>query len=197
MMKKTIPCFCFFVIVLVSDLAALDVHIVGGLSAGATLTGVEGFDTAFQPNFGIEGGALFAFHPSCGLYAGLRQTWTSEAYIGTSGWLYRGYRATSLEAAFSYTCPKDFSLGRMRGSWGMQAGPAASIAVYSLADQYFFYPSLFIEPFAQVRLPDKAVGFRVSAPLSWNFMADRDISFEGELSLGIVIIPKLLRKVRN
>jgi hypothetical protein len=48
-----------------------------------------------------------------------------------------------------------------------------------------------------VRLPDKGVGFRVSAPLSWNFTADRDISFEGELSLGLVIIPKLLRKARN
>lgn len=191
MLRKIIPCFYGFVIVLIPlNIEAADIQFCAGLSGGAVLTRTEDMDAALQPSFGIEGGIGISFNQSYSFELSLGEIWTSETYIGTSGWLYRGYRATILTGSFLYTHPVSFDLWEMPLRWGIAGGCETSLAVYTLAYQYFFYPSLFIEPFLETILGNEAYVLRISSPLVWNFIADRDISFEGRITLGFVYTPK-------
>jgi len=191
MLQKSIPWFYAFIIVLIPlNMEAADIQLCAGLSGGAVLTKTEDMDAALQPSFGIEGGIGISFNQLYSIELGLGETWISETYISTSGWLYRGYRATTLTASFLYTHPVSIDLREIPLSWGIAGGGGASLAVYTLAYQYFFYPSLFIEPFLETILGSKAYVLRISSPLVWNFAADRDISFEGRITLGFVYTPK-------
>jgi hypothetical protein len=121
-----------------------------------------------------EGGALaelplFSFL-SLGFSLAYRFTAPSDL---AGGFLYRGHRGTCPGLYLAAKVPLVRAPKHMGLLAGLAAGGSASLERYSLTELYFFYTSIFLEPFLAFYFPSLGPNtFCLSAPLRLDFRRD-------------------------
>jgi hypothetical protein len=101
------------------------------------------------------------------------------------GFLYRGHGGICPGLYLSIKAPLIRAPKRMGLLGGLATGGSASFDRYSLTELYFFYPSVFLEPFLAFYFPRLGPNtFCLSAPLRLDFRRDLDRSLAIGLALG-------------
>jgi len=133
-----------------------------------------------------EGGALaelplFSFL-ALGFSLAYRFTAPSDL---AGGFLYRGHGGICPSLYLAARVPLVRAPKRMGLLGGLAAGGSASFDRYSLTELYFFYPSIFLEPFLAFYFPSQGPHtFCLSAPVRLDFRRDLDRSLAIGLALG-------------
>jgi hypothetical protein len=100
------------------------------------------------------------------------------------GFLYRGHGGFCPGLYLSVKAPLIRSAKRMALYGGAAVGGSANFDRYSLTELYFFYPSLFLEPFLEFHFPRLGPNtFCLSAPLRLDFRRD----LERSLAIGLAV----------
>jgi len=133
-----------------------------------------------------QGGALAEF-PLFGFMAigvSLEYRYTAPSDMA-GGFLYRGHGGICPGLYLSIQAPLIRAPKRMGLLGGLATGGSASFDRYSLTELYFFYPSVFLEPFLAFYFPRLGPNtFCLSAPLRVDFRRDLERSFAIGLTLG-------------
>ena len=157
-----------------------------GLRSGWTmaLTQSPGFPMKAQAAW--EGGVLAEFplfgYVAVGITLDYRYTAPSDL---AGGFLYRGHGGICPGLYLSIQAPLIRAPKRMGLLGGLATGGSASLDRYSLTELYFFYPSIFLEPFVAFYFPSQGPRtLSLSVPLRVDFRRDLDRSFAIGLTLG-------------
>jgi hypothetical protein len=123
---------------------------------------------------------LFSFF-ALGLSLSYRRTAASNL---AGGFLYRGHGGMSPGLYLAAKTAPAVGIARFSLQGGAAAGATASFDRYSLTELYFFYLSIFFEPFLEFHFPRLGPNtFSLAAPLRLDFRRDLDSSFALGLEL--------------
>jgi hypothetical protein len=156
-----------------------------GAASGGGVALTEGFWFPLKAQGFWEAGVLAEF-PLFGLLAlGLSLAYR---YTGASslagGFLYRGHGGLSPGLYLTLKTRPGLDSARSDLQGGAAAGVLASFDRYSLTKLYFFYVSIFFQPFLEFHFPRLGPNtFSLAAPVRLDFRRDLDTSFAFGLGL--------------
>jgi hypothetical protein len=156
-----------------------------GMATGGGVALTESYWFPLKAQGFWEAGALVEF-PLFGLLAlglSLAYRYTAASDLA-GGFLYRGHGGMSPGLYLTVKSLPAPDPARIDLQGGAATGATASLDRYSLTELYFFYISIFFEPFLEFHFPRLGPNtFSLGAPLRLDFRRDLDTSFAFGLGL--------------